>query len=229
MQFALNQGTLDEGSRPSFCAGRKLGVGEQALLWTLRQENPPCPSRVLLDKVAQRQIPMVVRIRHLNRWRAQWQLNRLKGRPRQASCRPPGACGAEVVQATPHLSFAGVHLFAHWLDQHEVFGPVVIQLTQAIEAHKRAQPDDDVALVPHRDQPLRRRFQALFCAPLLGSETLTGCDPHEHPLPTLRGRGSHSATLGQFLGQLERIDAAETLRPVLVPHQVGESAYVDGH
>jgi len=35
MQCALNQGTLDEGSSPSFCAGRKLGVGEQALLWTL--------------------------------------------------------------------------------------------------------------------------------------------------------------------------------------------------
>jgi len=53
-QGALNQGTLDEGASPSFCAGRKLGVGEQALLWTLLQENPQCPSRVLLDKVAQR-------------------------------------------------------------------------------------------------------------------------------------------------------------------------------
>jgi hypothetical protein len=229
MQCARNQGALDEGASPSFCAGRKLGVGEQALLWTLLQENPQCPSRVLLDKVAQRQIPMVVSIRHLNRWRAQWQLNRLKGRPRQASCRPPGACGAEVVQATPHLSFAGVHLFAHWLDQHEVFSPVVIQLKQAIEAHHRAHPDDDFALLHHRDQTLRRRFQALFFAPLLGIETLTGFDTHEHPLPTLLGRGYQSSTLGQFLGQLERIDAAETLRPVLVPQQVGEIAYVDGH
>jgi hypothetical protein len=228
-QGALNQGTLDEGSRPSFCAGRKLGVGEQALLWTLLQEHPQCPSRVLLDKVAQRQIPMVVSMRHLNRWRAPWPLNRLKGRPRQASCRPPGACGAEVVQATPHLSCAGVHLFAHWLDQHEVFGPVVLQLTQAIEAHQHAYPDDDFALVHHRDQTLRRRFQAWFFAPLLGIETLTGFETHEHPLPTLLGRGYQSATLGQFLGQLERIDVAETLRPGLVPQQVGEIADVDGH
>jgi hypothetical protein len=81
MQFALNQRTIDEDSRPSFCAGRKLGVVEQALLWALLQENPQCPSRVLLDKVAQRHIPIVVSIRHLNRWRAQWQLNRPKGRP----------------------------------------------------------------------------------------------------------------------------------------------------
>jgi len=229
MQFALNQRNLDEGSSPSFCAGRKLGVLEQALLWTLLQENPQCPSRVLLDKVAQRQIPIVVSIRHLNRWRAQWQLNRLKGRPGQASCRPPGACGAEVVQVTPRLSFVGVHLFAHWLDQQDAFGPVVLQLQQAIEAHKRTHPDDDFALLHHREQTLRRRFQALFCAPLLGIETLTAFDTHEHPLPTLLGRGYQSATLRQFLGQLERIDAAEALRPVLVPQQVGQIAYVDGH
>ena len=134
MPCALNQGPFDEGSSPSFCAGRKLGVVAQALLWTLLQENPQCPSRVLLDKVAQRQTPMVVSIRHLNRWRAPWQRNRLQGRPRHASCRPPGACGAEVVQATPPLSCAGVHRFAHWLDQHEVCGPVVVQFQHAIEA-----------------------------------------------------------------------------------------------
>ena len=229
MQFALNQRNLDKGASPSFCAGRKLGVVEQALLWTLLHENPQCPSRVLLDKVAQRQIPLVVSIRHLNRWRAQWQLNRLKGRPGQASCCPPVASGAEVVQVTPRLSFVGVHLFAHWLDQQDAFGPVVNQLQQAIEAHKRAHLDDDFALLHHREQTLRRRFQALFCAPLLGIETLTAFDTHEHPLPTLLGRGYQSATLRQFLGQLERIDAAEALMPVLVPQQVGQIAYVDGH
>jgi hypothetical protein len=229
MQFALSQRNLDEGSSPSFCAGRKLGAGEQALLWTLLHEDPACPSRVLLDKVATLQSPIAVSIRHLNRWRAQWQRNRPKGRPRQVPCRQPVALGAEVVQVTPRLSFVGVHLFAHWLDQHEVFGPVVVQLTQAIEVHKRAHPDEDFALLHHREQTLRRRFQALFFAPLLGIEHLTAFDTHEHPLPTLLGRGYHSATLGQFLGQLERIDAAEALRPTLVPQQVGQIAYVDGH
>jgi hypothetical protein len=123
----------------------------------------------------------------------------------------------------------GVHLFAHWLDQHDAFAPVVIQLQQAIEAHKRAHLDDDFALLHHREQTLRRRFQALFYAPLLEIETLTAFDTHEHPLPTLLGRGYQSATLRQFLGQLERIDAAEALMPVLVPQQVGQIAYVDGH
>ena len=166
MQFAPSQRTLDERSSPSFCAGRKLGEVEQALLWTVLQEDPACPSRVLLDQVAQRQRPIAVSIRHLNRWRAQWQLHRPKGRPRQAPGRRPVALGAEVVQATPRLSYVGVHLLAHWLDQHDVFGAVVVQLKQAIEAHQRAHPDEDFALLHHREQTLRRRFQALFFAPL---------------------------------------------------------------
>src|SRR5213595_1469391 len=101
MHFALCQPNLAEGSSPSLCAGRKLGDVEQALLWTLLREDPQCPSRVLLDKVAERQIPMAVSIRHVNRWRARWQLNGPKGRPRQAPGPQPVACGAEIVQLTP--------------------------------------------------------------------------------------------------------------------------------
>ena len=228
-QCALNQRTLDTGSRPSLCAGRKLGVVEQALLWTLLHEHPPCPSRVLLDKIAQRQLPMVVRIRHLNRWRAPWQRNWAKGRPGPASCRPPVASGAEVVQGTPRLSFVGVHRCAHGLDHHAAFGPGVLQLTQAIEAHKRAHPDDDFALLHPREPTLRRRFQALFFAPLLGLAPLTACEPHEHPLPTLLGRGSQSAPRRQLRGPRERIAAAEALRPALVPPQPGQMISVNGH
>ena len=53
MPFAPGQRNLDEDSSPSFCAGRKLGAVEQALLWTLLHEDPGCPSRVLLDQIAQ--------------------------------------------------------------------------------------------------------------------------------------------------------------------------------
>ena len=134
MQLALSQGTLDEGTRPSFCAGRKLGEVEQALLWTLLREDLQCPSRVLLAKVAERQILMTVRLRHGNRWRAQWQLNGRKGRPRQAEGRPPVASAAEVVRVTPPLSCVGGHLFAHGLDHQEACGPVVAPLTQTVEA-----------------------------------------------------------------------------------------------
>jgi hypothetical protein len=47
------------------------------------QENPACPSRVLLDKISQRQRAMAVRLRHVNRWRVARGLKRRKGRPRR--------------------------------------------------------------------------------------------------------------------------------------------------
>jgi hypothetical protein len=173
------------------------------------------------------QISMAVSVRHLNRLRATWQRNRRKGRPRHATYR--AAAGRALVQITPHLSCVGVHLFAHWLDQQDAFGPVVVRLQQAIEAYKCAQPADDFALLHHRGQTLRRRFAALFFAPLCGIERLTAFDTHEHPFQTLLGRGYHSTTLRQFLGQLERIDAAAALQPALVPDKASQITYVDGH
>jgi hypothetical protein len=229
MPLTLKQGNLTEVSRPSFCAGRKFGEVEQALLWSVLQEEPECPSRVLLDKVAERQIAMAVSLRHVNRWRATWGMNRRQGRPCHAQGRLAVACGAEVVRVTPHVSFVGVHLFAHWLNQQDTFEPAVAQLQQAVETYKQRHPDEDFALLHHREQTLRRRFQALCFAPLLGIERLSGFDTHEHPLETLVGRGYHSATLRQFLGQRERIGAAEVLMPVLAADQAGQMISVDGH
>ena len=129
--------------------------------------------------------------------RAEWTVKK-KGEPQ-----------GSLVHVTPSLSFVGVHLFAHWLDPQGLLDTVVEQLTQAVEAYKRAHPSDDFALLQHREQTLRRRFQALFLAPLFGIDRLTAFDTHEHPLPTLLGQGYHSSTLSQFLGQLERVGAAE--------------------
>jgi len=229
MYLAPSKESLAERSRPSFNAGRKLSEIDKARLWQLLNEAPECPSRELLAKVAQRQGLVPVSVRHLNRLRVQWRLNRPKGRPRQAASGPPVASGAEVVCITPRLSFVGVHLFAHWLDDRGLLDTVVEQLTQAIHTYRTQHPDDDFPLLHHREQTLRRRFQALLFAPLLGIKTLTAFDTHEHPLPTLLGQGYHSSTLRQFLGPLERIDAAAALMPALVPQQVGQMVYVDGH
>ena len=129
----------------------------------------------------------------------------------------------------PRLSFVGVHVFAHWLAQHAAFGPVVAQLTQAALAHKEAHPDDDFALLHHRVSTLLHRFEALFFAPLVGIDRLSELGIREHPLQTLIGHGYQSSTLSQFLGQLERVDAAASLMPVLVAHEAGPIIYVDGH
>src|SRR5262249_30317543 len=75
----------------------------------------------------------------------------------------------------------------------------------------------------------RHRFQALFFAPLLGIGHLTAFDTHEHPLQTLLGQGDHSSTLRQFLGQLERIAAADALMPALVPETAWQTTSVAGH
>ena len=68
----------------------------------------------------------------------------------------------------------------------------------------------------------------MFFAPLFGIERLTAFDTHEHPLATLLGRNSHSSTLHQFLGQLERVGAGEVLVPALLPAQAGQITYIDG-
>ena len=128
--------TLAADSCPPCDTGRKIGAVEMALVWNLLHEDPACPSRVL-DKSAQRQVPIAVSVRHVNRLRVRWHLNRRKGRPRQAARSTPVASDRAVVQVTPRLSFVGVHLLAHWLDQHDGFAPVVARLQHAIEAYKR--------------------------------------------------------------------------------------------
>ncbi len=200
MQHTRGQDILAEEPSPAFYAGRKLSEVEQALLWRVLQEDPGCPSRVLLDEVAHRQKPIAVSLRHVNRWRRRWGRNRSKGRPRHAAGPRPVASGAEVLRVTPQMSFVGVHVFAHWLDQRDAFGPVVAQLMQAVEAHKQTHPDDDFALLHHRESTVLHRFQALFFAPLLGIDCLSAFDTREHPLQTLLGHGYQRSTLRQFLG-----------------------------
>ena len=189
MPLTRSQRTLDDDRSPDFYAGRKLGEVEQALLWSLLQEEPECPSRVLLDKAVHRQIVIAVSLRHVNRWRAARGLNRRQGRPGQADGSQPVSPGAEVVRVTPHVPCVGVHVFAQWLDHQDAFGPVVAQLTQAVETHKQTHPDEDFALLHHRESTVSHRFQALFFAPLLGIDHLSEFDTREHALKTLIGRG----------------------------------------
>ena len=84
MSVALSQPTLPSQLSPSFGDGRKFSEVEQAVLWTLRQQDPHCTSPDLLSKAAQHQIWPRVTLRQINRWRAKWQLSRGKGRPLRA-------------------------------------------------------------------------------------------------------------------------------------------------
>ena len=75
-----------------------------------------CASRDLLAKAAEHQIWPRVSLRHLNRWRAQRQMSRCKGRARDSSALSVSLSRA-LVGVNPRLSFLGVHLFTDWIDQ----------------------------------------------------------------------------------------------------------------
>jgi hypothetical protein len=107
--------------------------------------------------------------------------------------------------------------------------PVVERLQVGIRSHLERHPDEAFALLQHREETLKARFKALFYAPLFDIGKLSQFDYQEHPLETLLGRTYQSSTLNQFLGQLERIDAATGLMPALLPAQSGKIGYIDGH
>lgn len=228
MPLTLRQTIATPTTSPTFCAGRKLSEFEQRQLWQWLQEEPHRVSRWLRERLSPGSPGRAVSIRHLNRLRAGWGLSRRRGRPRRRASAVPGGEGERIVFA-PRLSFVGVHLFGHWLEQQGSLTEVIEQLGPAIAAYRQAHPEEDFPLLHHRRETLQQRFQALFFAPLFGIHALTEFDRREHPLATLIGRGYQSTTLNQFLAQLERLDAAQALMPTLSVATCGQINYVDGH
>lgn len=70
-----------DDTRPLFCAGRKVTETHKALLWQLLNDDPNCPSRMVLQAIAETEGPISVTLRQINRLRKGWGLNRGKGRP----------------------------------------------------------------------------------------------------------------------------------------------------
>jgi hypothetical protein len=216
-------------SCPAFSDGKKITSIQQAHLWDVLNEEPACPTKRVLEKIAARDTPLVISVRHVNRLRMQWSLSRGKGRPRKTETDNSSGSPGALMHLRAHVSFIGVHLFAAWMEEQDGFGEVVQLLQQRIQCYIFDHPEADFALLHHKEDTLLRRFQALFYAPLFGLGKLTGYDVIEHPLETLIGRGYHSSTLNQFLGQLERLDTGEALLAALVPADAGDICYVDGH
>ena len=214
---------------PSFSSCRKLSKDLQAFLWEFLQDDPKCPTSLLLIKLEQIHGKISVSIRHVNRLRAAWGLSREQGRPRQEETSESGG-QKSLVRVIPDLKFVGVHILDDFMTQNNVFDNVIMRLQQGIASYQEEHPNAVFPLLDHRDETLLLRFKALFYAPLFGIEKLTEFDYNEHALETVIGRGYQSSTLNQFLGQMERIDAADYLMPALVPDsETGEISYIDGH
>lgn len=217
---------------PAFSDGKKITEIQQAHLWAVLSEERACPSKRVLEKMAQRYESVPIGIRHVNRLRAKWGLSRGKGRPRGTSSANVVESRGVLMKLRPQVLCVGVHLFAAWMDGQDIFCQVVTLLQQRIQAYGDAHPGVEFPLLHHKEETLLRRFQALFYGPLFGIKKLTEFDVKEHPLDTLIGRSYQSSTLNQFLGQLERIDAGEALLPALVAADAGATGaicYVDGH
>src|SRR6266446_7794058 len=91
----IPQSTPVDDSSPAFCAGRKVTETHKALLWQLLNDDPTCPSRLVLYAIAETQVQIAVTLRQINRLRKAWGLNRGKGRPRRAgSQKKIGVAGA---------------------------------------------------------------------------------------------------------------------------------------
>ena len=228
------QATQSADFCPAFSDGKKITEIQQAHLWVVLNEEPTCPSKCVLEKMAHRNEPVSISIRHVNRLRAKWGLSRGKGRPRGRTSAKVAEYRGSLMKLRPQVLCVGVHLFAAWMEeeQQEIFYQVVTLLQQRIQEYGDAHSGVDFPLLHHKEETLLRRFQALFYGPLFGIKKLTEFDVKEHPLDTLIGRSYQSSTLNQFLGQLERIDAGEALLPAFVPTDAGATGaicYVDGH
>jgi hypothetical protein len=214
-------------SCPTFSPRRKLTDTQQALLWQEITKNPDLPSRTILERVRAIEGKLSISVRHFNRLRVQWGVNRGKGRPRGSESTTVSK--GELLKATPNLRFVGVHILDDWMEHEGKFCEVVMLLKRSIEVYRTQHPQESFPLLHHRDQTLLFRFKALFYASLMGIGKLTEYDVKEHCLETLIGRGYQSSTLNQFLGQLERIEAGDGLMEALLPPEPGKLCYVDGH
>ena len=74
---------VDDAS-PEFWAGRKVAETHKALLWQFLNDDPTCPSRLVLHALAETPVQISVTVRQIHRLRKAWGLNRGKGRPRRA-------------------------------------------------------------------------------------------------------------------------------------------------
>ena len=80
----IPQRHLVEEAGPEFCAGRKVSETHKALLWQLLNDDPTCPSRMVLQAIAEEQVQITVTLRQINRLRKAWGLNRGQGRPHRS-------------------------------------------------------------------------------------------------------------------------------------------------
>ena len=212
---------------PVFKNGRKISKEQQYILWEYASRHPECTSSAILRKIKAERGNLNITTRHVNRLRQEWGLNRKKGRP--CNSQLLNNPGGELVKLTPNLPFVGVCILDAFVEQLGIIEQVVTAIQTKIARYKEEHPHETFPLLFHKKQTITNRFKALFYAAFFGIGKLTEYDVKEHGLEALIGRGYQNNTLRQFLGELERIDAADILISLLTSSNQGQLGYIDGH
>lgn len=226
---AIQSAETIKASVEIFREGLKISSVQQMSIYKIVEQDPECPTRLVIEKYKREERHFDLTVRHINRLRRAWGLSRKKGRPSREEPARGSSGDGSVVVARPNISYAGLHFFDDWLEEREDLHELIITLKHAIEIYADSVPEDSFPLLKHGTETLTMRFKALLYAPLFGIGKLTEYDVKNHALKTIIGRGYQSSTLNQFLGQMERIDAAEALLPTLAQNRCGSLCYIDGH
>ena len=83
-----------------------------------------------------------VTIRHVNRLRVSWGLNRDKGRPRHSDSSKDSCSQKNLIRVKPDLPFIRVSVFDDRMEQNEGFSGVMLLLKQAIEQYSQTNPGE---------------------------------------------------------------------------------------
>lgn len=212
---------------PIFKNGRTISKEQQYILWEHASQHPEYTSSAILQNIKAEHENLNITIRHVNRLRQEWGVSRKKGRP--CGQRLLNASGGEFVKLTSNLPFVGVCILDAFVDQSGIIEQVATAIQIKIVCYKKEHPEETFPLLYHKKQTITMRFKALFYAAFFGIGKLTEYDVKEHGLEALIDRGYQNNTLRQFLGELERIDAADILISLLTSSNQGQLGYIDGH
>ena len=195
----------------------RIEISEQASLYADAHAEPQAASVSLRLRCELR-----ISISQINRIRQEWRLARKPGRPRKA---PAAKVGGLIKSLLPQT---GVTLFANWLEASGRLAAVFARLHQIIEQYRAEHQQAAFRLLHARRETIEQKWQALQLLPLLKIKKLSEIAYLAPNLPAVLGYSYGSSTLTQYLGELERVGAAE-LKAELAAAASGSFAYVDGH
>lgn len=205
------------GEDQLFHSRRHIEIWEQESLYAEIVTKPQEPSvHFRLHCELRLSISQINRIRHA------WHLARKPGRPRKAQT------SKAVGQVKTMLPQAGVSLLACWLEETGRLTAVFEKLYKMIHHYRCEHPEEEFRLRHARRETVEYKWLALQLLPLLGIKKLSEIDYKAPNLAAVIGRHYGSSTLTQYLGELERVGAAE-IKTELAVEASGRFCYLDGH